>query len=137
MTSTLAAVTSGRPGPTGVADLALVEAAVHDAVQAIDRRYEPYFAEVPGAHGSRSAAVAAAAHYVLVGFYPTQAATLKTTYDNFLAAKGLTGNPGLEVGRKVAEQLFRCDAWTPFHFRRPSTAGRLLASGARRIPSFP
>ena len=103
---TLAAVTAGRPGPRGVADLALVEAAVHDAVQAIDGRYEPYNVEVPGAHGSRSAAVAAAAYYVLVGFYSSsQAATLKTTYDNFLVAKGLTGNPGLEVGRKVAEQI--------------------------------
>ena len=30
---------------------------------------------------------------------------LKTAADNFLVAKGLTGNPGLEVGRKVAEQI--------------------------------
>lgn len=110
---TLAAVTAGRPGPPGVADLALVEAAVHDAVQAIDGRYEPYFAEVPGAHGSRSAAVAAAAYYVLVGFYSSQAAALEMTYDTFLAAKGLTGNPGLEVGRKVALQIIPLRRPTP------------------------
>ncbi len=104
----LNAVTAGRPGPTGVADIALVHAALHDAVQAIDRRYEPYFAEVPGAHGSRAAAAAAAAHDVLVGFYSTQAATLEmvdTTYFNYLTAKGLTGNPGLEVGQKVAVKI--------------------------------
>ena len=95
----------GRPGPTGTVDLALVQAAVHDAVQAIDRRYEPYFAEVPRAHGSRAAAVAAAAHDVLVGFYPAQAATLDMTYFNYLAAKGLTDDPGLEVGQKVAVKI--------------------------------
>ena len=37
------------------------------------------------------AAVAAAAHGVLKGFYPAQAATLDTTLANYLAGKGLTG----------------------------------------------
>lgn len=74
------AVTVGRPGPIGVMDLALVQAAVHDAVQAIEHRYEPYYAELRRAHGSRSAAVAAAAHGVLVGFYAAQAASLDATY---------------------------------------------------------
>jgi hypothetical protein len=100
-----ASVTAGRAGPIGLVDLALVQAAVHDAVQAIEHRYEPYYAEVPGAHGSRSAAVAAAAHGVLVGFYPTQETTLNTTYFNYLANNGLTGNPGVEVGEKVAAAI--------------------------------
>ena len=64
-----AAIATGRPGPTGVLDSALVQIAVHDAVQAIDRRFEPYFFEMKGAKGSRRAAVAAAAHDVLVGLY--------------------------------------------------------------------
>ena len=38
---TLDAVTAGRPGPIGMVDIALVQIAVHDAVQALDRRYEP------------------------------------------------------------------------------------------------
>jgi hypothetical protein len=120
---TLAAVIVGRPGPTGVADLALVEAAVHDAVQAIDGRYEPYNVEVPGAHGSRSAAVAAAAHGVLVGFYPSQATTLDTTYENFLAAKGLTGNPGLQVGQKVAERIIPLRRLDPVPLPPPFNGG--------------
>jgi len=119
----LDAVIAGRPGPTGAVDLALVEAAVHDAVQAIDRRYEPYFAEVPGAHGSRSAAVAAAAHDVLVGFYPSQAATLDMTYVNYLAAKGLTGNPGLETGQKVAEQIIPLRRLNPDPLPPPFNGG--------------
>ena len=99
---TITAVGTGRPGPVGLLDIALVQAAVHDAVQAIDGRFEPYKVEVPGADGSREAAAAAAAYYVLVGIYPTQAGTLNPTYDDYLAAHGLVGDPGLAVGQQVA-----------------------------------
>jgi hypothetical protein len=99
---TMTAVAAGRPGPVGSLDTALVQIAVHDAVQAIEKRFEPYHVEVRGAKGSRSAAVAAAAHDVLVGMYPLQAASLDATYYNYLANNGLTGDPGLAVGQKVA-----------------------------------
>ena len=77
---TVDAVTVGRPGPIGIVDIALVQVAVHDAVQAIEKRFEPYHFEVERASGRRSAAVAAAAHDVLVGMYPAQAATLDPIY---------------------------------------------------------
>ncbi|HKS55068.1 MAG TPA: vanadium-dependent haloperoxidase [Steroidobacteraceae bacterium] len=99
---TMNAVTLGRPGAPGTLDMALVHVAVHDAVQAIEQRFEPYHVEIKGAKGSRSAAVAAAAHDVLVGLYPAQAATLDATYYSYLADKGLAGDPGLAVGQKVA-----------------------------------
>jgi hypothetical protein len=101
----VAAVTAGRPGPVGVVDVALVHVAVHDAVQAIERRYEPYHAEVAGAKGSRSAAAAAAAHDVLVGMYPEQAGNLDALYFNYLADNGLHGDPGLAVGQEVAKLI--------------------------------
>ena len=97
------AVAAGRPGPSGVLDLALVQAAVHDAVQALDRRFEPYFAEVPGGKGRKSGAVAAAAHGLLVAFYPAQMATLDQKYADYIANNSLEGNFGLEVGQKVAD----------------------------------
>src|SRR5262245_8754631 len=96
------AIALGRPGPIGAMDSALVQIAVHDAVQAIQKRFEPYYAEVPGARGATSAAVAAAAHGVLVGLYPLQAPTLDATYFSYLTNKGLNGNPGIAVGEKVA-----------------------------------
>jgi hypothetical protein len=99
---TIDAAGTGRPGPISFLDIALVQAAVHDAVQAIDGRFEPYKVEVPGADGSREAAAAAAAYYVLVGFYPEQAGTLTPTYNDYLAAHGLVGDPGLAVGQQVA-----------------------------------
>src|SRR5262249_14356711 len=43
---TVDAVTAGRPGPIGLVDIALVHVAVHDAVQAIEKRFEPYHFEV-------------------------------------------------------------------------------------------
>lgn len=96
------AIAAGRPGPIGVMDSALVQIAVHDAVQALDRRFEPYLVEVKGAKGRRAAAVAAAAHGVLVGLYSAQQAALDTAYFNYLANNGLNGDPGLLVGEKVA-----------------------------------
>jgi hypothetical protein len=101
----LGAITTGRPGPVGVLDAALVQIAVHDAVQAIDGRFEPYHAEIRHAVGSRTAAVAAAAHDVLVGMYPPQQAALDAAYFSYLSDKGLTNDPGLAVGQQVAMRI--------------------------------
>ncbi|MGH8235519.1 MAG: vanadium-dependent haloperoxidase [Steroidobacteraceae bacterium] len=99
------AVTAGRPGPIGIVDIALVQVAVHDAVQAIEKRFEPYHFELDRASGRRSAAVAAAAHDVLVGMYPAQAATLDPIYFSYLADHGLTGDSGLAVGQQAAARI--------------------------------
>ena len=58
--------TTGQ-GAFGVANLAMVHAAVFDAVNSIDRRYEPYLGRVPAKRWySQDAAVAAAAHRILI-----------------------------------------------------------------------
>ena len=50
----------------------MVQGAVHDALNAITRRYAAYYFEGPGRAGaSPEAAVAAAAHTVLVGVVPS------------------------------------------------------------------
>jgi hypothetical protein len=96
-------ITAGRGGPFGTTDMALVQIAVHDAVQAIEGRFEPYHAEVKGARGSRSAAVAAAVRTMLVNMYsPEAAADVERLYNEYLANKGLHGDPGLAVGEQVA-----------------------------------
>ena len=68
---TLQAVTAERPGGHGFLDVALVQAAVHDAVQAIQRRFQPYHAALQGS-GSADAAAGAAAYGVLRGIYLKQ-----------------------------------------------------------------
>ena len=98
-------IPAGRPGPVGFLDVALVQAAVHDAVQAIEGRYEAYYFTGTGT-GSKDAAVAAAAHRTLALLYPAQAGSLDTLYNNYLTAHGLVGNPGLAVGEAAGAALY-------------------------------
>jgi hypothetical protein len=120
---TVAAVTAGRPGPIGQMDIALVQIAVHDAVQAIENRFEPYHFDMKNAQGKRSAAVAAAAHDMLVGMFPTQAATLDATYYTYLADNGLTGDPGLVVGQKAAVNILPLRRVNPNPLPQPFVGG--------------
>lgn len=85
--------------------LAILHAAIHDAVNAIDRRYESYtpgLALAPGA--SIDAAVAAAARDVLVTLLPDQAAMVETAYEQALAAipEGPAKEAGISTGQMAA-----------------------------------
>jgi hypothetical protein len=132
---TVDAVTAGRPGPIGIVDIALVHVAVHDAVQAIEKRFEPYLFEMERASGSRSAAVAAAAHDVLVGIYPSQAATLDPIYFDYLADNGLTGDRGLAVGQQAAARILPLRRANPNPLPAPFVGGNAVGQW-RRTPSF-
>ena len=50
--------TTGHPPPVAALDFAIVHLAIYDAVESIDRRYEPYYTLAPSATGSLSAAKA-------------------------------------------------------------------------------
>lgn len=101
--SAQASFAAGRPGPSVVLDFAVVSAAVHDAVQAYDQTFEPYATDICNATGSPAAAVAKAAHDVLVNRFPAQAATLEAAYADYLAANGLAADdPGVAVGAAAA-----------------------------------
>jgi hypothetical protein len=87
---------------------AIVHGAMFDAVNAIDRRYQPYVGDlkvVPGA--SQEAAAAVAAHTVLVELYPPQ----KETLDAELAASlakvqdGQAKADGVALGKAAAEKV--------------------------------
>ena len=106
-----ALLTASSPPPVGtgrlsqgtILDLAQVHAAVYDAVQAIERRYQPYHVVIDDASGSPEAAAARAAHDVLVHLYPLQAAALDTTYHDYFTQKGLSESyPGVDVGAAAA-----------------------------------
>jgi hypothetical protein len=100
-----AVVTAGaqRPGPTGVLDIAMAQAAVYDAVQAIEGQFEPYYVEIPGASGSPAAAAAKAAHDVLVNRFPAQTASLDLAYHQYLFNNYLSEtDPGVSVGAIAA-----------------------------------
>lgn len=93
-------------------DLAVVHAAVFDAVNSIDESYEPYAVDVKASRGaSKEAAAAQAAHDVLVALYPSQQAV----FDEALA-EDLAGIPagrarqGVAVGEEVARQILELRA---------------------------
>jgi len=102
----LTAAAAGRATPATSLDFALVHIAIHDAVQAIDKRFQPYHSRIPGATGSPAAATAKAAHDVLRNLFPTQSTFLSTAYNDFLSKNGLTeSDPGVAVGQKAASDL--------------------------------
>jgi VCPO second helical-bundle domain len=96
------------PAIQGLRILAMTHAAIHDALNAIDRRYKPYdmdrLAE-PGA--SPEAAVAAAAHDVLVAQIPAQQATLDAAYASSLAGipDGAAKTRGIAIGQAAAATI--------------------------------
>jgi len=94
-----------RPGPSAILDLAMVHAAMHDAIQAFQGRFESYGAPIQNASGSPVAAAARAAHDVLVVRFPTQSAALDTLLDNYLSALGLQGDAGLATGQQAAANI--------------------------------
>jgi hypothetical protein len=92
-----------HPGATATLDSAMVQAAVYDAVESITGRFRPYAVHVPGASGSTAAAVAKAAHDVLVNRFPSLTGTLDTTYHDYLTAHSLSeSDPGVAVGAQAA-----------------------------------
>src|SRR6059058_497842 len=80
--STAIVTTAAQPPPVSALSFAMVQGAVYDAVNAIDRGYQPYLSEPPSnPTDSKEAAAATAAFRVLVGLFPTQVGTLQPIYD--------------------------------------------------------
>jgi hypothetical protein len=124
----LATANPPRPAPIPFLDLAIVQAAVHDAVQAIDRRYEPYHVTFPsGASGSPEAAAARAAHDMLVAILPNQAGALDTAYHSYFANHGLAeDDPGVNIGASAAAGILALranDGRMPNPLPTPFTGG--------------
>jgi hypothetical protein len=134
------AATGQRPIPTGMLDVATVQAAVYDAVQAIERKYEPYYVDIPGASGSSAAAAAKAAYDVLVHRFPAQATSLAGTYQNYLASNGLSeSDPGIAVGARAAAGIIAlrsCDGSFPPAAPPPFVGGSAPGVWRPTAPNF-
>ena len=109
-------VTAGQPPPVSALSFAMVQGAVYDAVNAIDRGHQPYLSEPPSnPTDSKEAAAATAAFRVLVGFpdlsglFPAQLPTLQPLYDAYIA--GLPDNPpgskaaGITIGETTGRAM--------------------------------
>ncbi len=95
--------------PDGHVLFAYVGIAMYDAAMAVNPTHKSFTTDVQAAPGaSAEAAVATAAHDVLVHFLPAQAATIiDPAYANSLAAipDGPAETAGIEAGAEVTEQL--------------------------------
>jgi hypothetical protein len=131
-------VTGGRPGATTILDFAVVHAAVHDAVQAFEKRYEPYATKIEGASGSMAAAVAKATHDVLVNRFPAQTGALDSTYNQYLLTHGIAQNdPGVAVGQQAAAGMIALRANDgSFPAATPPFIGANLPGVWRPTPSY-
>jgi hypothetical protein len=99
-----------RPGPSAILDMAVVHAAMHDAIQAFQGRFQSYSGSIPNASGSPVAAAATAAHDVLVARFPGQSGILDTLLDNYLNGLGLTGDEGMAIGHQAAANILNLRA---------------------------
>jgi hypothetical protein len=102
---TILAAGAARPGPSAVLDMAIVHAAMHDAIQATDKRFESYAITIENASGSPIAAAATAAHDVLAARFGLQAGTLQILLDNYLSARGLSADAGKVTGHQAATAI--------------------------------
>ena len=95
---------ANRAGPPGLLDIAIVQAAVHDAVQAIEGHYEAYHYTNPAllGAGSPQAAAANAAYRMLVGLYQAGNACLVGVTN---PAVTYAGDAGLQAGAEAAAAL--------------------------------
>ena len=165
VTATTASFAAGLDNEFGCVDplhqsrmLAMMHVAIHDALNAIDRRYQPYAYDGAGAPGaSPEAAVAAAARDVLVALFPQlppdigptpgpAVALVETAYANALAS--IPNSPaktqGISSVRPQPQPFSHCDMATGPTRRSsisitcagpiPETSSSFPASRSRRRP---
>jgi hypothetical protein len=105
----LQAETDNQDPLVGTRTLAMVHLAMHDAVNAVDRRYQPYAYVVKDTDAHVVAAAATAAHRVLSGLFPAQAASLEAKLVASLSAvpDGSAETRGIALGQQVAAAILQ------------------------------
>lgn len=91
-------------------NVAMVQVAIFEAVNAITPRYKPYqFILNPPAETSPEIAAATAAHGILTQLYPDQASTFRARYDEFInvASDGAAKQNGIAFGNLVAAEMIK------------------------------
>jgi VCPO second helical-bundle domain len=107
MTAIRASQATAQPNPMFARNMAMVHAAIYDAINAIDRRHTAYAVDTKAKPGASIDAAAAAAYGVLTKLYWTQTAAYDVALEGSLAAipDGPARADGMAVGKEVAETL--------------------------------
>jgi len=99
---------AGLPPPPQSRILALVHAAMYDAVNSIDRRHAPYAVDIKrSSKASVDASAAAAAHGVLSKIFPGQQVAFDKALNASLSAvaDGEAKQQGMSIGQEVAMRI--------------------------------
>ena len=113
--------------------LAIMHAAQHDAVNGVEPRYETYASKLSDRKADAEAAAAAAAHRVLVSFFPANQAALDVELVDSLAnvPDGPAESAGVALGRAVGQLLLDSGRTTGSTFPTRSPRRRDRESGSR------
>jgi hypothetical protein len=137
--ATTAAVAANMTGPRHTRVFAMTHAAIHDALNAINRRYTPYALDVQAdSNASPEAAVAAAAHDVLVHEIPTQQAFFDAKYAATLASipDGAPKTNGIAIGQSAAAAILALRSADGSTAPMPYTPGTGLGVWQPTPPAF-
>jgi hypothetical protein len=124
--------------------MAILQVAVFEAVNAIERRYAPYRLNLTADRTvSKEAAAAAAAHAVLVAFHPEQKAALDSALTASLAAvaEGESKAKGIDLGNKAAADMLALrandGADAPESYRPRTSPGVYVPTVSPLFSQFP
>ena len=109
----VALVTPRMAPGTGQRVVAIMQVAMFDAVNSIERRYQPYLAQLPAASGtSKEAAATAAAGAVLASLIPQVQGQVKALTTSYLAsiADSDAKAEGIKLGETVAAKILEARA---------------------------
>jgi hypothetical protein len=124
--------------------MAILQVAVFEAVNAIERRYAPYKLNLTAERTvSKDAAAAAAAHGVLVAIHPERQAVLDSALADSLAAvpEGESKTKGVELGRQAAAGMLalrtKDGVDTPESYRPQTSPGAYVPTTIPVFSHFP
>jgi hypothetical protein len=110
----------------------MVQVAMFDAINSVERRYRPYLVQLPATTAtSREAAAAAAAAAVLAGLHPQAEAEFKAAGAAYLAT--LPDSDGKAEGIKLGEAIGAKNSRNTCQGRRGCSGFVSAADGARRL----
>jgi len=124
--------------------MGIVHAAMFDAVNSIERRYQPYLVQLPAeSDTSKEAAAGGAAAAVLATIDAKTAAQMKVDLANYLASipDGLAKSEGVKLGEAVAAKILEARAndgsGAPDDYRPRTTPGVYVPTAIMRAPMWP
>jgi PAP2 superfamily len=140
----VAIIAPAVPAPLNQREAAMVSLAMFDAINAIERRYQPYLFKQGAPSGtSQEAAAAAAAAAVISGLHPEATNDIDVALGKYLASisDGAAKAEGIKLGEAVAAQVLQAratdGATAPDSYRPKTTPGVWIPTPIAAASAWP